>query len=44
MKHCPNDECPDLVKYDIVAEFEDDVTVCSKCGTSLKLKLWVLPS
>ncbi len=35
MKHCPNPECEQLVRYGRIAEFLDTVEVCSDCGAPL---------
>ena len=35
MKHCPNPECPYLLKHGVAAEYEDRVEKCLDCGTPL---------
>ncbi len=35
MKHCANDDCPDLVEHDVRGEYRDDVSVCPRCSTAL---------
>ena len=39
MLFCPNPECPHRLKTGNPAEFIDEVTLCSDCGTALSLKL-----
>ncbi len=35
MKHCPNQDCENLVRHGSIAEFFDIVDVCTDCGTPL---------
>ena len=35
MKHCPNPDCPHLVRFGRISEFLDGVEQCSDCGTQL---------
>lgn len=33
--YCPNDECPDFVRYGLRGEYLEPATTCPKCGTTL---------
>ena len=35
MKHCPDPECPQLVRFDRVSEYRDEASVCADCGGTL---------
>ena len=35
MKHCPNQDCGNLTRHSVVAEFLDTVDVCADCGVAL---------
>ncbi len=33
--YCPNDECPDFVRYSLRGEYLEPALICPKCGTKL---------
>lgn len=33
--YCPNDDCPDFLKYGLRGEYRDSLTSCPKCGAQL---------
>jgi len=35
MKHCANQDCENLVRHGVIAEFFDIIDVCPDCGTHL---------
>ena len=33
--YCPNDDCPDFLKYGLRGEYRESLTTCPKCGAHL---------
>ena len=33
---CPNERCPDLLRYGVIPEYQTGVTVCPACATPLE--------